>query len=52
MTTAEAIFPSVRGNLARSSQDALAPDANETESTASAPAKIELRKFGDAMLFF
>src|ERR1700730_647631 len=52
MATAEVIFPSVRGNLARSSQDALAPDANETDSSASAPAKAELRKFGGAMLFF
>jgi hypothetical protein len=52
MATAEVIFPSVRGNLARSSQDAFAPEANETDNSASAPAKAQLRKLSEAMVFF
>src|SRR4030081_3336151 len=47
--TTEVIFPSVTGNLARSSQDALAADANDQQSSVSAPAMNDPRDFSEAM---
>src|ERR1700678_432886 len=50
--TTEVIFPLVIGNLARSSQDALTCDANDKESSASAPAITGPCDVGEPTLFF
>src|SRR5882757_5065446 len=50
--TTDVIFPSVTGNLARSSQDARAADANDAHRSASAPAITGPRHFSDVKLSF